>query len=115
MAEETDTDQRARTDAAVLVALAWCIVVTAVTLVVESEILTGGRDCGERSWCLGSEAMLTIGLVAGAPLWLGYMLVSWLIAIAVARSVRSALLAGTLAAGSAAALIFLVLSLLFGG
>ncbi|WP_127552030.1 hypothetical protein [Actinoplanes sp. OR16] len=115
MAQESETDHRARADSAVLVALAWCIVVTVVTLVVESEILTGGRDCGDQSWCLGSEAMLTIGLVAGAPLWLGYMLVSWLITLVVARGVRSPFLAGTLAAGAAAALIFVVANLLFGG
>jgi hypothetical protein len=113
MTEETETDRPA-TDSAVLVALAWCIVVTAGTLIVESEILTGGRDCGEQSWCLTSETVLTIGVVAGAPLWLGYMLVSWLITIFYVRLVRSPFWAGTLAAASAAALILLVLNVSFG-
>ncbi|WP_433833447.1 hypothetical protein ACQP2E_18905 [Actinoplanes sp. CA-015351] len=103
-----------RTDGAVMVALTWCIVVTATVLIVESEILTGGRDCAEQSWCLTSESLLTIGLVAGAPLWLGYMLVAWLITIGMARIVPSAFLAGTLSAALAAPLIFLAMNAAFG-
>jgi hypothetical protein len=112
--DEPETDQRAATDSAVLTALGWSVLVTTVTLLSASGILTGGRDCGEQSWCLTSETILTIGVVAGAPLWLGYMLVSWLMTILYVRLVRSPFWAGTLAAASAAALILLVLTVSFG-
>ncbi|WP_229074847.1 hypothetical protein [Actinoplanes sp. DH11] len=102
-------------DTTILIAVGWCIVITAGVLITQSEILTGGRDCTDApSWCVTTEMVFTIGLTWGAPLWLGLMVVSSLVAIPMSRVVASAFWAGTLSTLLAGAASLLVMAAAFG-